>query len=130
MAGSRLLLDTVTIIGILTGEFDLDERLQVADTVYAPSIAFGELFAGALKSTFVRANLDNVEQFADGAGILSCDMGTARLYGQVKNELRKIGRPIPDNDAWIAAIAIQFDLTLVTRDAHFRNVSGLQLEMW
>ena len=130
MAGSRLLLDTVTIVGILTGEFDLDARVQVADTVYARSIAFGELFAGDLKSTFVRANLDKVEQFADGIGILSCDMGTARLYGQVKDELRKIGRPIPDNDAWIAAIAVQFGLTLVTRDAHFQNVSGLQLETW
>ena len=51
-------------------------------------------------------------------------------YGKVKNGLRKKGRPIPENDIWIAAIAFQHDLTLVSRDEHFKEVENLKLEKW
>ena len=48
----------------------------------------------------------------------------------VKNRLREVGRPIPDNDVWIAATARSHDLVLVTRDAHFASVEGLTQESW
>jgi len=41
-----------------------------------------------------------------------------------------IGRPIPDNDLWIAAVALQHRLILVTRDGHFSNINGLIVEFW
>jgi tRNA(fMet)-specific endonuclease VapC len=52
------------------------------------------------------------------------------LYGRIAQQLRRKGRPIPQNDIWIAATALQYDLTLVTRDEHFKQVEGLALETW
>lgn len=53
-----------------------------------------------------------------------------REYGVIKNQLRVKGRPIPENDIWIAAVARQRDLVLVSRDDHFAKVEGIKLEKW
>lgn len=57
-------------------------------------------------------------------------MNTARQYGEIKNKLRKKGRPLPENDIWIAALALQYDLILVTRDQHFDEIDNLKLVSW
>jgi tRNA(fMet)-specific endonuclease VapC len=62
--------------------------------------------------------------------LLLCDEQTARQYGRISQQLRKKGRPIPQNDMWIAALALQHGLTLVTRDAHFSHIDGLLLQDW
>ena len=62
--------------------------------------------------------------------LFSCDLETARRYGIIKDRLRRKGTIIPDNDIWIAAIAMQHGLILVTRDAHFDEVESLQTERW
>lgn len=54
----------------------------------------------------------------------------AQQYGQIKDKLRRIGRPIPENEIWIAAIAQQHDLALVTRDGHFGLVENLAVATW
>jgi len=61
---------------------------------------------------------------------LDSDVETTRNYGRIKAQLRKKGKPIPNNDVWIAAIALQYDLTVVTRDKHFDQVDGLKIEKW
>jgi tRNA(fMet)-specific endonuclease VapC len=48
----------------------------------------------------------------------------------LNQELRVKGQPIPENDIWVAAIALQHRLTLVTRDEHFKQVDGLAVETW
>jgi tRNA(fMet)-specific endonuclease VapC len=68
--------------------------------------------------------------FVTNRVVLSCDAKTGDFYGQVKTTLRIKGRPIPDNDIWIAALALQYDLALVTRDAHFNEVDTLSTEQW
>ncbi|TDA70360.1 MAG: type II toxin-antitoxin system VapC family toxin [Clostridia bacterium] len=55
---------------------------------------------------------------------------TAYYYGQVKAQLKVKGHPIPENDIWIAAAALQHGLTLVSRDTHFKPIEGLSLEAW
>ena len=60
----------------------------------------------------------------------NCDAETAEYYVIIKNQLRLIGKPIPENDMWIAAVAVQHDLTLVTRDAQVANVENLRSERW
>ncbi len=62
--------------------------------------------------------------------VLLCDVETARYYGDIKNQLRLKGRPLPENDIWIAAVALQHNLTLVTRDAHFQEIENLQVVGW
>ena len=85
---------------------------------------------GALKSAKVEENLRNIEGLAAESDVLHCDEGTARRYGEIKDGLRRKGRPIPDNDIWIAATTLRHDLTLVTRDSHFEHVDELRVEHW
>ena len=62
--------------------------------------------------------------------VLKVDQYTAEIYAQIRFELKQKGRPLPDNDIWIAALARQHDLSLVTRDSHFDVVDGIQRMSW
>lgn len=126
----RFLLDTNLVIALYAKDAVTLFHLSNAAEVYVPSIVIGELFYGAYKSQRVADNLRRTEEFLSANQILSCDSETARIYGQVKNELKTKGRPIPENDIWIAAIALQHQLALVTRDAHFAAISNLFIETW
>ena len=100
------------------------------EAISVPAVAIGELFVGAFGSTQSEQALQAVELFARSATVIPTDSSTARIYGQIKDEMRRRGRPIPENDVWIAALAIQHDLTLITRDAHFDHITGLALDHW
>jgi tRNA(fMet)-specific endonuclease VapC len=126
----RFLLDTNVVIDLLVDKDRLAERLVAADEVLLPVVVLGELYYGARKSARSAENLARVDQFAARNSVLSCDLRTAQLYGEIKNAMRARGTPIPENDLWVAALAQQHDLVLVTRDRHFRAVEGLRLEEW
>lgn len=125
-----LLLDTNTAIALLKREPKPLRRLTYAGSVYVPSIVLGGLFYGAYTSALVARNVANTDLVARGNTILDCDAATARIYGTIKASLRAKGQPIPDNDIWIAALAIQHQLTLLTRDAHFDRIDSLSFEHW
>jgi tRNA(fMet)-specific endonuclease VapC len=129
MAGSSMLLDTVIIAGILNGESALLERLQ-GSLVRLSSIVIGELFYGAFHSGRVNENLIRLRQFTAQYPVMPCDVETSEIYGEIKAALRKKGRPIPENDIWIAAVAKQHELVLATRDAHFREIDQLTVVYW
>ena len=125
------LLDTNIVIAALKRERATLARVEDAEgSLFVPVIALGELYFGARKSARVEENFRRIEGFAARANILPCDGETARLYGEVKDGLGRKGRPIPENDIWIAAVALQHDLTLVSRDSHFEHVEGLELQRW
>jgi tRNA(fMet)-specific endonuclease VapC len=128
--GGSYLLDTNVIIALFAGDTDVQGHLATADEVFVPSIAIGELCFGALKSGRPVQNLARIDEFAANNVVLSCDTQTAHRYGEVKAALRREGHPIPENDIWVAAIALQHGLTLVTNDAHFREIRGLAAEAW
>ena len=124
------LLDTNIIIRLFTGDSEIQEKMLNGDNLFLPSPAIGELYYGAQKSGKVVENLHRTNTFVENHILLSCDLETAQWYGIIKERLRRKGRPIPNNDIWIAAIAMQHDLILVTRDAHFDEVESLQTERW
>ena len=126
----RYLLDTNIIIALFASDAAVKTHLAETDEVFISSIAIGELYFGARKSTRVQDNLVRIDDFASNNVVLACDTETARRYGEMKERLRARGRPIPENDIWIAAIALQHALTLATRDAHFETVEGLRLAAW
>lgn len=126
----KLLLDTNIIIALMANEKSVLEKLANAKNIFVPIIAIGELFYGAFKSKRVEENLAWLEEFVSESEVILCDASTAKYYGNIKNSLRVKGRPIPENDIWIAAIAQQHGLTLVTRDLHFKEISDLLLEIW
>jgi tRNA(fMet)-specific endonuclease VapC len=126
MAG-RILLDTSFIVDLFASRPGIRKVIAAADEVFVPAIALGELFYGALRSARREENLRHLEAFASSAAILDCDSGTAMNYGEIKDRLRARGRPLPDNDIWIAAIARQHALTVATLDAHFQEIEGIEL---
>ena len=74
--------------------------------------------------------MQRITELADSVSVLGCNEQTAQYYGTIKDSLRRIGRPIPENDIWIAAVAVQNDLTLITRDAHFEYIENLPRTAW
>lgn len=126
----RFLLDTNIVIALFADEAIVKDNLAQASEIFIPSIVIGELYYGARKSGRVEANVARVGEIVDGSTILVCDAETARQDGEVKNKLRLKGRPLPENDIWIAALALQHELVLVTRDAHFQEVESLKTKAW
>lgn len=126
----RYLLDTNIIIAIFADEEAVQERRQNADRVFLPLPVIGELYYGARTSNRPAENLAKIDQIIQQIRILPCDLRTGQWYGIIKDELRRKGRLIPDNDIWIAAIAMQRGLILVTRDTHFDEVESLRTERW
>ncbi len=126
----RFLLDTNIVIALFADEAIVKNNLAQTSEVFIPSIVIGELCCGARKSGRVGANLARIDELVAGSTILVCDAETARQYGEVKNNLRLKGRPLPENDVWIAALALQHDLVLVTRDAHFQEIGNVQTVGW
>jgi tRNA(fMet)-specific endonuclease VapC len=129
MAG-RFALDTNIVIAVLENEPGALARWSSADEIFVSAVVLGELYFGARKSARGQTNVARIDRFASGSTILETDIDTAREYGDIKNSLQQKGRMIPDNDMWIAASALQYNLTLVTRDSHFRHVDGLDIESW
>jgi tRNA(fMet)-specific endonuclease VapC len=126
----RYLLDTNIIIALFAGDQTVVDQINRASEIFVPSIVIGELYYGAFNSGKKQTNIDRIDQLCTQVTVLNCDDFTARLYGQIKKVLKDKGTPIPENDIWIAAIAIQYNLIVFTRDSHFRNVDGLNLDKW
>lgn len=123
----RYLLDTNIIISLFADEPSVKNHLSHADAVFVPSIALGELYYGARKSSRIPENLAKIDSFVAKTPVLVSDLETAKKYGIIKDELRKKGRPLPENDIWIAALALQYDLVLLTRDAHFQQIEMVKI---
>lgn len=129
MNGS-VLLDTNIVIALFAGEAVVLARLAAAPEVFVPAIVIGEVYYGALRSSRIEASIARIAAFASSAALISCDAETARHYGAIKNELHAKGRPIPENDIWIAAGARQHNLVVVSRDPHFSEILDLVVEAW
>lgn len=124
------LLDTSVIIPLFRGEPIVQERLEQAEHIFLSALVLGELHFGAEGADHPEEQVEKIRAFADVCTQLACDAETARHYGRIKQSLRRRGRPIPENDLWIAATAVQHQLILVTRDGHFHEVEGLTTERW
>ena len=124
------LLDTNIVIGMLTGDMAIQEKIQDRNNLFLAAPVVGELCYGAQKSNKVAENLHKINIFVEEHTFLPCDLETAQWYGIIKYQLQTEGRPISNNDIWIAAIAMQRGLILVTRDSHFDEIESLQTEHW
>jgi tRNA(fMet)-specific endonuclease VapC len=125
----KLLLDTNIYSALARAEQDVVRRAELAEGIYLSVISLGELRAGFIGGSLREQNERMFREFLDRptANLLLIDEQTTETYGHLVNVLRRQGTPIPMNDVWIAAQAMQHDLTLDTRDAHFRHVPGLKL---
>lgn len=126
----RYLLDTNIVIALFAEDISIQKNISKAREIFIPSTVIGELFFGAFKSLRPKENTTRIENFAAANTILVCGTGTGKEYGRIKSLLFKKGKPVPENDIWIAALAMEYNLLLVTRDVHFKNIDGLKLATW
>jgi tRNA(fMet)-specific endonuclease VapC len=124
------LLDTTAAVAILQSDPAVAAVLTAAEHIVLPVTVVGELIYGAYNSGRPAENMAKVEALASANTVLDCDLDTARQYGRIRQQLRAKGKPIPENDIWIAAVALQHGLLVITRDAHFMEVDGLTVMGW
>lgn len=122
-----LLIDTNIYTHALAGDYQTIDILRHARKISISSISIGELLSGFKGGNRERDNRKELEEFLDAprVQIYGIDEDTAEFYAEVLNSLRKKGRPIPTNDIWIAAVALQHGLILFSKDHHFKYVPGL-----
>lgn len=123
----RVALDTNRLTDLFQGDVALTETLGWCDEVWVPLIVLAELKAGFYGGTQRRQNEAVLRHFLEKptVAILTPNAETAEHYARLFVQLKRAGTPIPDNDLWIAALALEHNLTLVTRDRHFDCVPQL-----
>lgn len=124
----RYLLDTNIVIRLFAEDKTVLDWLGKTSEIYIPAIVLGELFYGAHKSTNVESNTLKIIELSSHSTTLPCDGETAKHYGEIKSQLKKKGRPIPENDIWIGAITKQHSLILVSKDQHFKEIENISIE--
>lgn len=130
MTGADILADTNAAIAWIKKD-PVFARAMVSWSAPAISLfTLGELVFGALKSTRREQNRAAVERAKKSFVLVLPTERTSEVYAEIRFALRTKGRPIPENDLWIASLAIEYNLPLLTRDGHFREVDGLTVESW
>ena len=127
MTGNNVLLDISAVIDLFKGNAEILKLLSVTQNIYVSSIVIGELYYGVQRAANIEKHTAQVEDFVSLCKVLSVTLGTSKFYATIKNELRKKGKPIPENDIWIAATAIESNLHLITLDKHFSEIDNLKL---
>lgn len=127
---SRALLDTSGYSAFMRGDTSVKEMLQTVDAIYLNAVVLGELRAGFLRGRMRQKNEVRLRQFMASSRVsaLSVDEDTAERYAVILESLWRAGTPIPTNDIWIAASAMQYGLAVITTDAHFLKVP--QILVW
>ncbi|MBW7923522.1 MAG: type II toxin-antitoxin system VapC family toxin [Burkholderiaceae bacterium] len=124
-----LLVDTNAYVAFLRGDPEIVDVLAHTDILYFNSIVLGELLAGFAAGTREPSNRAQLSRFlaSERVVVLNVTDETADRYALVYASLRRKGRPIPTNDLWIAASALERGTALLTLDEHFAQVDGLRV---
>ena len=123
----RVCLDTNAYSRLMGGHAPLTQLLESADEVLVPTTVLGELHAGFELGSRREANRRELAEFLALPGVEATAITTdiAERYGILVGQLSRQGTPIPTNDIWLAAIALETGTRLITYDSHFENVPGL-----
>jgi tRNA(fMet)-specific endonuclease VapC len=125
---SRVLIDTNAYTALMAGAHEIADILATAEAVILSPIVIGELHDGFRNGTRYRDNLRILERFRAQPRTVAVSItdATAEWFAEVKEGLRRRGRPIPINDVWIAASCMEHGSLILTLDAHFDAVDGLR----
>jgi tRNA(fMet)-specific endonuclease VapC len=123
----KLCIDTNAYSAFLEINNNVAPLLEQVETILLSTIVLGELYAGFLIGSRYEANCSLLKKFISRAGVSVVDISEdiAERYGEIVAQLKKQGAPIPTNDIWIAATALETGARLVSYDDHFQHVPGL-----
>lgn len=127
----RICLDTSAYSAFFRGHSAIRDLIQRADEIVVPSIVVGELLGGFRSGSRWAENRRLLGELlaSPRVRVAAIDAETAERYSEILFYLRRQGRPIPTNDLWIAASAMQHGLRLVTTDSHFGHVPQVSCEV-
>ena len=122
-----VLIDTNAYTAFRKGQQSVFEVIQVAETLAISPIVLGELLSGFECGNKVKKNREELQQFIQSSRIrlFSITLDTANFYSQIYSSLKRKGKPIPTNDMWIAAHALENGCVLCSDDKHFKFIEGL-----
>ena len=123
----KVCLDTNAYSRLMLGHEPLKILLESVDEIIMSATVLGELYAGFELGSRREANRKQLAIFMNQPGVerLAIDNGVAERYGVLIKHLTKAGTPIPTNDIWIAAAAMESGARLVSYDEHFAKIPGL-----
>jgi len=122
-----ILIDTNAYVAFKREDTAVLEVVRHAETIGISPIVLGELLSGFECGNKTRKNRDELQQFLQSSRIrlFSITADTANFYSQIYSSLRNKGKPIPSNDIWIAAAALENGCVLCSYDKHFKEIEGL-----
>ncbi|MEN0064316.1 MAG: type II toxin-antitoxin system VapC family toxin [Myxococcota bacterium] len=129
MSAERIVIDTNAWSDLMRGAPAVTRIVRAAHRVLMSAIVVGELEYGFRRGAWMETNLERLDRFLANPHVrfLFVTRTTSDRFGRILSALRAKGTPIPTNDVWIAAHALETGGTLVTRDKHFEQVDGLPL---
>ena len=125
-----MILDTNALSAFIDGDDGLANALRAAARLAIPVIVLGEFRYGIAQSRHRKAYEAWLSDHLSAFEILDISEDTTHAYAGIRAQLKRSGRPIPANDAWIAALAVQHRLPVLTRDRHFDGVEGVRRRTW
>ena len=125
----KVLLDTNALSALWNGDERVLEALGQAECVLVSIVVLGELFAGFRGGSRMKENRARLTGLLVKPTVRTLELSieTAEVYGQIKDTLKRAGTPVPINDVWLSAQAIETGSVLITFDSHFRKVPGVRL---
>ncbi len=126
----NVLLDTSAYSALQRGHQGILDVMRRSESVGVPAVVLGELYSGFRAGIRWAENTEQLARFLSkpSVRVLNVTEETALRYAEVDVYLRKRGRPIPRNDVWIAAAAIEYGMQLITLDEHFREIPLLLIQ--
>ena len=123
----KVLLDTNAYVELRRGNPAIVEIVRAAEGIFFSAIVAGELLYGFQHGSRCQQNVKELQTFLEQSFVafLEVNLVTADRFGRIASGLRKKGKPIPSNDIWIAAHALECGADLVSFDQHFEQIDGL-----
>ena len=125
-----MILDTNALSAFIDGDDDIGRVLRIQPRAAIPVIVLGEFRYGIVQSRHRQAYEAWLAAHLSHFDLLGITEETTVAYAAVRVALKRSGRPIPANDAWIAALALQHRLPILSRDQHFDAVSSIERRDW
>jgi tRNA(fMet)-specific endonuclease VapC len=129
MVVKRIILDTNAYTHFLTGDNTVLEAMGVAEEVYMSVIVLGELFTGFRGGSREGENRKILGRFLDKptVNVIDITVETVEIFGELKYTLKQAGIPIPINDVWLAAQAVETGSVIISFDIHFLKIPGIRI---
>lgn len=125
-----MILDTNALSAFVDGQVEVAQILREQTVVAIPVIVLGEFRYGISGSRYRESYEKWLDEHLEGFLMLPIQPEVSVEYAAIRVALKRSGRPIPANDAWIAALALHHRMPILSRDGHFDVIRGIERRSW